>query len=39
MGKGKEKLGDVLKGVYRMTREEFLNRTGDWVASRYGQNQ
>jgi len=39
MGKGKEKLDDILKDVYGMTREDFLNQTGDWVASRYGQDQ
>jgi hypothetical protein len=39
MSKGKEKLDDVLKEVYRADREEFLNRSGDWVAARYGQDQ
>ena len=39
MSKGKEKLDDVLKDVYQANREEFLNRTGDWVAERYGRDQ
>ncbi len=39
MSKGKEKLEDVLKEVYRADREEFLNQSGDWVAERYGQDQ
>ena len=39
MSKGKEKLDDVLKDVYQWTREDFLNRTGDWVAERYGRDQ
>jgi len=39
MSKGKEKLDDVLKEVYRADREEFLNQSGSWVALRYGQDQ
>ena len=39
MSKGKEKLDDVLKEVYRADREAFLNQSGDWVAVRYGQDQ
>jgi Planctomycete cytochrome C len=39
MSKGKEKLDDVLRDVYQANREEFLNRTGDWVAQRYGRDQ
>jgi hypothetical protein len=39
MSKGKERLDDVLKEVYGATREDFLNKTGDWVAERYGQDQ
>jgi hypothetical protein len=39
MSKGKEKLDDVLKEVYRADHEEFLNQSGSWVALRYGQDQ
>jgi hypothetical protein len=39
MSKGTEKLDEVLKDVYRATRDEFLSRTGDWVAERYGRDQ
>jgi hypothetical protein len=39
MSAGKEKLDDVLKDVYGASREDFLNKTGDWVAERYGQDQ
>jgi len=39
MSKGKEKLDDVIKEVYRADREEFLNQSGSWVALRYGQDQ
>ena len=39
MSKGKEKLDDVLRDAYQANREEFLNRTGAWVAERYGQDQ
>ncbi|HMF38752.1 MAG TPA: c-type cytochrome domain-containing protein [Isosphaeraceae bacterium] len=39
MSKGKEKLDDVLKEVYRADREVFLNQSGDWVAATYGQDQ
>ena len=39
MSKGKEKLDDVLKEVYHADREAFLNQSGDWVATRYGQDQ
>ncbi len=39
MSKGNEKLDDVLKEVYHADREAFLNLTGDWVASHYGQDQ
>ncbi len=39
MSKGKEKLDDVLKEVYRADRQEFLNRSESWVALHYGQDQ
>ena len=39
MSKGKEKLDDIVKEVYRADREEFLRQSGDWVAARYGQDQ
>jgi mono/diheme cytochrome c family protein len=39
MSKGKEKLNEVLKQVYRADREEFLNQSGSWVALHYGQDQ
>jgi hypothetical protein len=39
MSKGKERLDDVLKEVYRVDREVFLNQSGDWVAATYGQDQ
>jgi hypothetical protein len=39
MSKGKEKLDDVLKEVYRADREEFLSQSERWVALRYGQDQ
>jgi Planctomycete cytochrome C len=36
---GQEALDEVLKNVYNGTREEFLNLTGQWVASHYGRLQ
>jgi hypothetical protein len=39
MSKGAEKLDDVLTETYNATREQFLARTGDWVAGRYGTNE
>jgi hypothetical protein len=36
---GGEKLDEVLQTVYGGTREEFLEGTGDWVASHYGRLQ
>jgi len=39
MSKGKERLDDVLKEVYRADRQVFLNQSGDWVAATYGQDQ
>jgi len=39
MRKGKEKLDDVLKEVYRSDRDEFLIQSGNWVALHYGQDQ
>ena len=36
---GTEKLDDMLQRVYRATREEFINYSGEWVAQRYGQLQ
>ncbi len=38
MSKGKEKLDDVLRDVYRADRDTFLNRSGEWFLSRYGMN-
>jgi hypothetical protein len=34
-----EKLDDTLQTVYRGTREDFINDTGEWIAARYGQLQ
>ena len=39
MLKGGEKLDDMFQQVYRGTREEFINGTGEWIAQRYGQLQ
>ena len=39
MSKGKEQLDDVLKEVYHANREAFLTQSGDFVATRYGQEQ
>jgi hypothetical protein len=39
MNQGKEKLDDVLKEVYGASREDFLNKTGEWVAEKYGQDR
>jgi hypothetical protein len=39
MLQGGEKLDETLGRVYRGTREEFINDTGEWVAARYGQLQ
>jgi mono/diheme cytochrome c family protein len=39
MSQGSEKLDDVLQLVYGGTREEFLDGTGEWVASHYGRLQ
>ncbi len=36
MSKGGEKLDDVIKEVYGVTREDFLQETGNWVAMAYG---
>jgi Planctomycete cytochrome C len=36
---GTEKLDDTLQRVYRVSREEFINYTGEWVAQRYGNLQ
>jgi hypothetical protein len=36
---GGDKLDEVLQTVYGGTRDEFLDGTGDWVASRYGRLQ
>lgn len=36
---GQGALDDVIKNVYNGGREEFLNLTGEWVASAYGQVQ
>ncbi len=36
---GTEKLDDMLQRVYRATREEFINYSGEWVTQRYGQLQ
>jgi hypothetical protein len=37
--RGQGALDDELKNVYNGNREEFLNLTGEWVASAYGQVQ
>ncbi len=34
---GTEKLDDTLQRVYRVSREEFINYSGEWIAQRYGQ--
>ena len=34
-----DKLDEMLKDVYGGTREDFLNGTGEWVASHYGRLQ
>ena len=34
-----EKLDDMLQRVYRATREEFINYSGEWGTQRYGQLQ
>ena len=39
MLEGGDKLDDMLQGVYRGSREEFINYTGEWIAQRYGQLQ
>ena len=39
MSQGAEKLDEVLQLVYGGSREEFLDGTGDWVASHYGRLQ
>ncbi|QEH32700.1 Planctomycete cytochrome C [Aquisphaera giovannonii] len=39
MAKGKDKLGDALKDVYQLSREEFMTLTGEWVGERYGDIQ
>jgi len=39
MNQGAEKLDEVLQFVYGGSREEFLDGTGDWVASHYGRLQ
>ncbi len=39
MLEGPAKLDDMLTGVYNGSREEFLNITGEWVATRYGNLQ
>lgn len=36
MSQGREKLDDVVKDVYGVTRDVFLNVTGEWVAGAYG---
>jgi mono/diheme cytochrome c family protein len=37
MLEGGEKLDDVLREVYGMTRDDYLTATAEWVASHYGQ--
>lgn len=37
MLQGGDKLDDVLKEVYGGTREEYLEITGDWIATHYGR--
>jgi cytochrome c553 len=34
---GTEKLDETLQQVYRVSREEFINFSGEWIAQRYGQ--
>lgn len=36
MSEGQEKLDDVIKDVYGVSRDVFLNVTGEWVAGAYG---
>ncbi len=36
---GTEKLDDTLQSVYRVSREEFINYTGEWVGQRDGHLQ
>ena len=36
---GQGALDDVIKKVYNGNREEFLNFTGEWVATSYGRAQ
>ncbi|APW59327.1 hypothetical protein BSF38_00747 [Paludisphaera borealis] len=36
---GGDKLDEVLKDAYGVTREEFFNATGEWVAAAYGNDQ
>ncbi len=33
---GGEKIDETLGRVYRATREDFVNDTGEWIASHYG---
>ncbi|MFO0891486.1 MAG: c-type cytochrome domain-containing protein [Isosphaeraceae bacterium] len=39
MSRGKEKLDDALEAAYGVSREDFLNSTGEWVARQYGQGE
>ncbi len=36
MLKGQEKLDDTLSSVYQVSRENFIEQTGNWVATKYG---
>jgi hypothetical protein len=39
MAAGKEKVDGVIKEVYDVDRDVFLNNIGEWVAEKYGQDQ
>jgi mono/diheme cytochrome c family protein len=39
MLEGQGKLDEMLKGVYNGSRQEFLNYTGEWIATHYGNLQ
>jgi hypothetical protein len=39
MLEGTEKLDDMLRKVYRGSREELITYSGEWVAQRYGHLQ
>jgi hypothetical protein len=39
MSRGPEKLDDALRDVFRVSREEFLASSGEWVALEYGSSR